>query len=52
MLTGVSEGFKKELQITGVGYKAAVNGSKLNLSLGYSHPVEFEIPDGVVIQAS
>ncbi|ABC01554.1 MULTISPECIES: 50S ribosomal protein L6 [Mycoplasma mycoides group] len=51
MLTGVSEGFKKELQITGVGYKAAVNGSKLNLSLGYSHPVEFEIPDGVVIQA-
>ncbi|WP_434329398.1 50S ribosomal protein L6 [Mycoplasma capricolum subsp. capricolum] len=51
MLTGVSEGFKKELQITGVGYKAAVNGPKLNLSLGYSHPVEFEIPDGVVIQA-
>ncbi|AJK51721.1 50S ribosomal protein L6 [Mycoplasma capricolum subsp. capripneumoniae] len=51
MLTGVSEGFKKELQITGVGYKAAVNGSKLNLSLGYSHSVEFEIPDGVVIQA-
>ncbi|KEZ18183.1 50S ribosomal protein L6 [Mycoplasma capricolum] len=51
MLIGVSEGFKKELQITGVGYKAAVNGSKLNLSLGYSHPVEFEIPDGVVIQA-
>ncbi|ACU78812.1 50S ribosomal protein L6 [Mycoplasma mycoides] len=51
MLTGVSEGFKKELQITGVGYKAAVNGSKLNLSLGYSHPVEFEIPKGVEIQA-
>ncbi|WP_434337646.1 50S ribosomal protein L6 [Mycoplasma mycoides] len=51
MLTGVSEGFKKELQITGVGYKAAVNGSKLNLSLGYSHPVEFEIPKDVEIQA-
>ncbi|UKS53891.1 50S ribosomal protein L6 [Mycoplasma feriruminatoris] len=51
MLVGVSEGFKKELQITGVGYKAAVNGSKLNLSLGYSHPVEFEIPNGVLIQA-
>ncbi|AJM72132.1 50S ribosomal protein L6 [Mycoplasma yeatsii] len=51
MITGVNEGFKKELIITGVGYKAAVNGQKLNLSLGYSHPIEYIIPEGVTIQA-
>ncbi|MBY7703522.1 50S ribosomal protein L6 [Vibrio harveyi] len=51
MITGVNEGFKKELVITGVGYKAAINGQKLNLSLGYSHPIEFMIPEGVTIQA-
>ncbi|AEM68552.1 50S ribosomal protein L6 [Mycoplasma putrefaciens] len=51
MIIGVSEGFKKELTITGVGYKAAVNGQKLNLNLGYSHPIEYIIPDGVNIQA-
>ncbi|EOA07129.1 50S ribosomal protein L6 [Mycoplasma yeatsii 13926] len=51
MITGVNEGFKKELLITGVGYKAAVNGQKLNLSLGYSHPIEYIIPEGVTIQA-
>ena len=46
---GVSQGFKKELQIVGIGYKAAVAGNKLNLSLGYSHPIEYVIPAGVKI---
>lgn len=44
MVTGVSEGFKKSLLISGVGYKASVNGNKLLLGLGFSHPVELEIP--------
>ena len=49
MVIGVSQGFKKELQIVGIGYKAAVAGSKLNLSLGFSHPIEFAIPEGIKI---
>jgi len=49
MVTGVAKGFEKELHIEGVGYRAAVAGSKLNLTLGYSHPVEFEIPKGITI---
>ncbi len=44
MVVGVSEGFKRTLLISGVGYKAAVNGNKLNLNLGFSHPIEVEIP--------
>ncbi len=44
---GVSEGFSKKLEITGVGYRANVAGKKLNLSLGFSHPVEFNLPAGV-----
>ena len=48
---GVTDGFKKELEITGVGYRAAVQGKVLKLSLGYSHDVDFEIPEGVTIQA-
>jgi large subunit ribosomal protein L6 len=47
---GVTDGFKKELEITGVGYRAAVQGKILKLSLGYSHDVDFEIPEGVAIQ--
>jgi len=47
MVTGVTEGFKKTLEINGVGYKAQKQGKKLVLSLGYSHPVEMEDPDGV-----
>jgi large subunit ribosomal protein L6 len=50
MMTGVSEGFQKKLDIVGVGYRAAVQGKKLNLTLGYSHPVEFPIPDGITIE--
>lgn len=49
MVIGVSQGFKKELQIVGIGYKAAVAGSKLNLSLGFSHPIEFAIPEGIKV---
>lgn len=44
MVVGVSEGFKKTLLISGVGYKASVSGNKLNLNLGFSHPIELEIP--------
>ena len=46
---GVSKGFEKKLEITGVGYKAAVQGKVLKLSLGYSHDIDYEIPQGVTI---
>ena len=49
LATGVSEGFKKELEITGVGYRAQVQGKTLKLSLGYSHDVDFDIPEGIEI---
>ena len=49
MVIGVTAGFKKELQIVGVGYKAALQGSKLNLSLGFSHPINYQIPEGVKV---
>jgi large subunit ribosomal protein L6 len=49
---GVSEGFKKELEITGVGYRAAVQGKVLKLSLGYSHDVDFPIPEGIEIKTA
>ena len=49
MVDGVSKLFEKELHIEGVGYRAAVAGKKLNLTLGYSHPVEFDIPEGITI---
>ena len=47
MLTGVSEGYEKVLEVNGVGYRAAKQGKKLVLSLGYSHPVEMEDPEGL-----
>jgi large subunit ribosomal protein L6 len=47
MVRGVSIGFQKELEVLGVGYKAQVQGKKLVLSLGYSHPVEFILPEGI-----
>lgn len=50
MLTGVSQGFVKELEIVGVGYRAALAGDKLNLSLGYSHPVEYHIPKNITVE--
>jgi len=49
MVTGVSQGFQKSLEIQGVGFRAQVQGKKLNLSLGYSHPILFAIPDGIKI---
>jgi len=49
MLTGTKDGFKKELVIVGVGYRAALAGNKINLSLGYSHPVEYMIPEGITV---
>jgi large subunit ribosomal protein L6 len=49
MVQGVSEGFTKQLEIEGVGFKAAVQGSTLNLSLGFSHPVPFSIPNDIKI---
>ena len=50
MVVGVSEGFERRLEIVGVGYRAQLSGKTLNLSLGYSHPIDFEIPDDVTIE--
>jgi len=47
MVTGVSQGYQKVLEIVGIGYKAQVMGSKLVLSLGYSHSIEFQLPEGI-----
>ncbi len=47
MVIGVSKGFEKRLTLVGVGYRAQVQGSKLNLSLGYSHPIIHEMPEGI-----
>lgn len=49
MVRGVSEGFSKKLEIQGVGFKAAVQGKVVNLSLGYSHPVNYPIPDQIKV---
>ena len=50
MVQGVSEGFQKELELQGVGYRAQAQGKKLNLSLGFSHPVEYQAPEGIEIE--
>ncbi len=50
LVIGVSDGFTKVLEITGVGYRAAVQGSNLKLQLGYSHDVDFAIPEGITIK--
>ena len=47
MLTGVTKGFERQLEINGVGYKAELKGPKLILSLGYSHPIEYALPEGI-----
>jgi large subunit ribosomal protein L6 len=49
LVTGVTAGFKKEMEITGVGYRAQVQGKTLKLALGYSHDVDFPIPEGVTV---
>ena len=51
LVTGVTKGFEQRLEITGVGYRAAVQGKNLHLALGYSHDVVFPIPDGITIAA-
>ena len=50
MVTGVSEGFEKKLELVGVGYRAKLQGSELNLTLGFSHPVNHPIPDGITVE--
>src|SRR3954447_36104 len=50
LVTGVSDGFTKKLLITGVGYRANVNGRKLKLQLGYSHDVDIDVPEGIEIK--
>ncbi len=50
MVTGVSKGFEKKLTIIGVGYRAAAQGKKLNLTLGFSHPVVYSVPEGITIE--
>ena len=47
MLTGVTKGFERQLEINGVGYKAELKGPKIILSLGYSHPIEYPLPEGI-----
>ena len=51
LVSGVTDGFKKELEINGVGYRAQMQGNTLKLSLGYSHDVNFEVPQGVTVTA-
>ncbi len=47
LIEGVSKGFERKLEINGVGYRAAVQGKKINLDLGFSHPIEMDIPEGI-----
>jgi len=50
MITGVTDGYEKKLELKGVGFKASLEGNKLNMSLGFSHPVEVQAPDGINFQ--
>jgi len=50
MVVGVSEGFQKKLQLVGVGYRAQAQGKTLNLTLGFSHPVDYPVPEGITIE--
>jgi large subunit ribosomal protein L6 len=50
MILGVSQGFEKKLLLNGVGYRASAQGTKLNLTLGFSHPVAYEMPEGISIE--
>jgi len=50
MVEGVTKGFEKKLELKGVGYRAISEGKKLNLTLGFSHPVVFEVPDGITVE--
>jgi large subunit ribosomal protein L6 len=50
MVVGVSNGFERKLELVGVGYRAKAQGNKLNLSLGFSHPVDYEVPEGITVE--
>lgn len=50
MVTGVSQGFEKQLELVGVGYRAQMQGNALNLTLGFSHPVNLDVPAGITIE--
>lgn len=50
MILGVTQGYEKKLQLNGVGYRAQAQGSKLNLTLGFSHPVVYEMPEGITVE--
>ena len=50
MAKGVSEGFERKLELVGVGYRAQAQGKKISLSLGFSHPVEYTVPEGITIE--
>ena len=50
MITGVSEGFEKKLELVGVGYRAQAQGNVLNLTLGFSHPVNHKVPEGITVE--
>ncbi len=50
MVVGLDKGFEKKLKLVGVGYRAAVKGNVLNLVLGYSHPIDFELPEGITAE--
>ena len=52
MVVGVSEGFEKRLELQGVGYRAQARGDRLNLQLGFSHPIDYELPDGIEVQTT
>ncbi|MGH6630885.1 MAG: 50S ribosomal protein L6, partial [Burkholderiales bacterium] len=50
MIKGVTEGYLRKLTLVGVGYRASAQGKKLNLALGFSHPVDYPIPDGITVE--
>jgi len=50
MVVGVSQGYEKKLELVGVGYRAQAQGQKLNLTLGFSHPVEYPVPEGITVE--
>ena len=50
MIVGVNDGFSKSLELVGIGFRAAINGKKLTLNVGYSHPVEFEVEEGLTVE--
>jgi len=49
MVTGVNQGFEKVLEITGIGYRSELKGNQIVFNLGYSHPIEFDVPDGIAV---